>query len=68
MRDRNPGRIIKVGNERMTTKGYNPPKPDPWASMYPQTVADEPEVAHEDVDNDDQRKMNNNMRHSSYRR
>lgn len=66
MRDHNPGRTIKVGNETMTTKGYNPPKPDPYESFMPAPEACP--VPHQDVDNDDLRKRENSYRHSSYRK
>ena len=61
-------RVMRVGKERMTPSGLNPPPPpSEWEREW-MTHEANPPVPHEDVDNDVQRKQDNNNRHSSYKR
>lgn len=55
------------GEGRMTVNGLNPKKHDPWGSV-PCCPDIPPEVPGEDIDNDEWRKGQNRINHSSYRR
>ena len=56
--------LVRADKDVITSKGYNPPAPDPFAMYH----YEDTRVPHEDIDNDDQRKQTNRERHSSYRK